>query len=142
MNEDDARFCVNCGANLQQSTVEEAYTPVYEENVVNEQTEPAVQKDNLGLSIAGLILAAAGSAFGITSIAGLIISIIGLSKARKNAMGDVPRGKNKVAKILSTIGIPVAIVTLLIFLFTVIVYPTMLAELFKDWGGSGSNAWA
>ena len=57
-------------------------------------------------------------------------------------MGDVPRGKNKVAKILSTIGIPVAIVTLLIFLFTVIVYPTMLAELFKDWGGSGSNAWA
>lgn len=133
LNEDKARFCGFCGSDLKPAAEE---TPYFSVPAEVESTDE--QPNDLGFSIAGLILAS----FGITAIAGLIMSIIGRNKAVANAKGAIPRGKNKVAKILSTVGIPVAIVTLVSALITVIFFiagRNMIWDLFKEVGNG--NRW-
>ncbi|MBP1588364.1 MAG: zinc ribbon domain-containing protein [Clostridia bacterium] len=80
-------------------------------------------KDDLPLAIVALAFAYFGS---ITAVAGLIMGIIGLSKAKKNGNGMPYRGKNKIAWILSVVAIPVAAVRVVTTLIVLMIYGLQL----------------
>ncbi len=108
-NENNSRFCGYCGSEL---NPEPAKAPDFSAPAETVQ-QPVVQSEqpaDLKLAIIGLILAN----ITLTSIAGFIISIIARNKAVAGAAGQPPRGKNKAAKILSTIGIVLGIVSMVI----------------------------
>ena len=106
---DNSVFCKYCGQKVIAEEVAEEYVVVDEpasERATETPAEP--QKNDLVFSIVGLALAV------VVPLAGLIMSIIGKKKAKANADGQPFTGKNKVANILSTIGIPVSIANMVI----------------------------
>lgn len=79
--------------------------------------ERKVQKHDLALAIVGLALSCLNP---FTAAAGLVIDLISLSKARKNACGERYRGKNRIARILSIVGIPLAVRIIVYMIFRLI----------------------
>jgi hypothetical protein len=103
-------FCKYCGQKVVPADAPEEYQVVDEPAAEKETYEPSEpQKHNLVFSIVGLALAV------VVPLAGLIMSIIGKKKAKANADGQPLKGKNKIADILSTVGIPVSIVNMVIW---------------------------
>ena len=80
-------------------------------NVSNKDPEEAEKaaderpRNDLPLAIVGLALSCSTP---LAAVAGLVIDLISLSKARKNAKGGPYKGKNKLARIFSIVGIPLA----------------------------------
>ena len=111
---DNSVFCKYCGQKVVLEETEEEYT-VVDEPSVEKEAAPAgePQRNDLVFSIVGLALAI------VVPIAGLIMSIMGKKKAKANADGQPLKGKNKIADILSTVGIPVSIVNMVIRAFVI-----------------------
>lgn len=113
-----AQFCVNCGAPAPQPE------PVYQQPVYTYEQSAPVEPSVSATSV--LIFGILGLAFGwtgVSSLVGLIFSIIGLSKAKKYAaeVGELT-GKAKIGKILSTIGLVVAILAMVAAVLVVLYY--------------------
>lgn len=107
-----ARFCENCGAAIERTV--ETPTPFIDD-------EFEAQKNALGGSVFALGLT--GLIFSNTSLAlfGIILSAIGLGKARKyKRFAGVLEGRAKAGAILSRIGLAVGIVTLLLLVLLVV----------------------
>ena len=106
------------------SPAEDSFAAVNKPVAVAVRAEP--QKDDLGLSIAALAL----GLIPLTSPAGLILALISFSKTRKNAGGRPYTGKNRIARILSIVAIPVSarsLIILLIYAVYLVFYILMLA---------------
>ena len=107
-----ARFCENCGAAIE-GTVETP-TPFIDD-------EFEVQKNALGGSVFALGLT--GLIFSNTSLAllGIILSAVGLGKARKyKRFAGVLEGRAKAGLILSKVGLAVGIATLLLLALLIV----------------------
>lgn len=111
-------FCINCGARVDgdNSTSNNqngfnSNTPTYSQNVSNNQSQ--VNQTN-GWSITGFILSIAGIILcccGPISVAGLILSIIGVVKS--NSMNNSGKG-------LGIAGIVISVIGLCLFLLVVL----------------------
>ena len=123
--DDGAKFCTSCGTPIE-SKVAEEYAPQPEQPVYTQPEQPvytapaaqpaALDKNTLILSIVGLVLTSLG-------IVGLIISIIAKGKVKK--LPQPLTGGNKVAGILSTLGIVFGIIMTIyyvgVFFYVIIV---------------------
>ena len=110
---DDSEFCAFCGKQVPEENKNEAAQ--YAVRTVR-AAEP--QKNDLGLAIAAVVL----SCMVVTSVAGLILGIISLSKAKKNAGGAAYTGKNKIAWILSVVAIPLGAVMSFFAMIYLVIY--------------------
>ena len=137
--DDGAKFCTSCGTPIE-SKVAEEYAPQPEQPVYTQPEQPvytapaaqpaALDKNTLILSIVGLVL----TGFGIV---GLIISIIAKGKVKK--LPQPLTGGNKVAGILSTLGIVFGIIMTIyyvgLFFYAILVGAGLL-------GSSASVDWS
>ncbi len=83
-----SKFCENCGKELKQSSTfcSECGTPITKDVKTNQLTE----KKNNGISVSGFVCALIGFiTCGLTSLIGLVLSIIGLIKSKKQGKTDV-----------------------------------------------------
>ena len=139
---DNSVFCKYCGQKVVPADAPEEYQVVDEPAAEKETYEPSEpQKHNLVFSIVGLALAV------VVPLAGLIMSIIGKKKAKENAGGEPFTGKNKVANILSTIGIPVSIANMVIraiaiawVVFWCVIFAILAAGGAREFGNSVATA--
>ena len=104
----------NYDYNYQQPQYSTQYQqPLYETNPIPDATPFFV------MGIIGLAL----SVFGVSAIAGIIVSAIALSKAKAFVeAGGVVAGKAKVGKILATVGLAYGIVSTVISVIAVVFY--------------------
>ena len=122
--DDGAKFCTSCG-NPVETKVAEEYAPQPEQPVYTEPVAPepaytqpvytqpveqpaAMDKNALILAIIGLVL----SCMIFTSLVGLILSIVAKGKVKK--LSQPLTGGNKVAGILSTLGIVFGIIGMIV----------------------------
>ena len=110
---DDSEFCAFCGKQIPEEHKNE--TAQYAVRTVS-PAEP--QKNDLGLAIAAVVL----SCMVVTSVVGLILGIISLSKAKKNAGGAAYTGKNKIAWVLSVVAIPLGAVMSVYAIYLFVIY--------------------
>lgn len=123
---DGAAFCTNCGnAAPAQQTYQQpqpqpqqpyqpqpTYQQPYQPPIYGASAAPAAQPNTLVIGILSLVF----DCFFYTSIVGMILGIIGNSKAKKyRAQGGVLTGKAKVGAILSKIGMILGIVMVIGF---------------------------
>jgi hypothetical protein len=122
--DDGAKFCTSCG-NPVETKVAEEYTPQPEQPVYTEPVAPepaytqpvytqsaeqpaAMDKNALILAIIGLALSCAI----FTSLIGFILSLVAKGKVKK--LSQPLTGGNKVAGILSTLGIVFGIIGMIV----------------------------
>ena len=113
--DDGAKFCTSCGTPIE-SKVAEEYAPQPEQPVYTQPEQPvytapaaqpaALDKNALILAIVGLALCSFG-------IVGLILSIVAKGKVKK--LPQPLTGGNKVAGILSTLGIVFSIIMIVVW---------------------------
>ena len=85
-NAGDSKFCTSCGETLDSEIIIETNK---DEVGNNEEVVENTQKSSKGKSVAGFICSLCGIlTCGITSIIGLILSIIGLSESKKRGESD------------------------------------------------------
>ena len=104
---DDMKFCPKCGATVESTEIPSVDELFAEPYTANDEEKSTSSNKCLIFGILSLALT------GVSSIVGFILALVGLKQVDKYAAlnGGIVDGKAKVGKILSTVGIPVNIVS-------------------------------
>ena len=129
---DGVKFCPKCGAATETTsapTVDEVFTTEF---TATPTVDPAAEQAKNSRANKSLVFGILSLVFG--SIVGLIFAILGIKNAKAYAALNrgIVEGKAKVGKILSTIGIPVAIITFIYNIFISAAMTEMINELMNQ----------
>lgn len=114
---DGVKYCPKCGAAAETTsapTVDEVFTSEF---TATPTVDPAVEQAKNSRATKSLVFGILSLVFG--SIVGLIFAILGIKNAKAYAELNrgIIEGKAKAGKILSTIGIPLSIISFIYNLF-------------------------
>ncbi|MBR5448701.1 MAG: zinc-ribbon domain-containing protein [Clostridia bacterium] len=121
---DDMKFCPKCGATVESTEIPSVDELFAEPYAANDEEKDSTSNKCLIFGILSLAL---------NGLVGFILALVGLKQVNKYAAinGGIIDGKAKVGKILSTVAIPLSILS---FIYGLVAFITSLVTVLNEYG--------
>ena len=121
---DDMKFCPKCGATVESTEIPSVDELFAEPYAANDEEKDSTSNKCLIFGILSLAL---------SGLVGFILALVGLKQVNKYAAinGGIIDGKAKVGKILSTVAIPLSILS---FIYGLVAFITSLVTVLNEYG--------